>query len=248
MGYISKIKSRIILTGKKMLQGPRATSESYVSYLRSIGVEVGDDVSIFAPGKTHIEDLNPHLLTIGSHVAMTGPVTILLHDYSVGVTKVWTHGEVLGSQKPVTIGNNVFIGWGATILAGTNIGDNCVIGAGSVVSGQVEGNSIWGGVPARRICSLEEYYVRRKRKQLDEAIEIYKRYKQRFGKAPAKEIFHEYFYIFTSSSSNLCDIFTQKLDDHGNADECLRWIDSHKPQFESFESFCEYAERRISRT
>lgn len=112
MGYISKIKSRIILTGKKMLQGPRATSESYVSYLRSIGVEVGDDVSIFAPGKTHIEDLNPHLLTIGSHVAMTGPVTILLHDYSVGVTKVWTHGEVLGSQKPVTIGNNVFIGWG----------------------------------------------------------------------------------------------------------------------------------------
>lgn len=76
---------------------------------------------------------------------MTGPVPILTHDYSVGVTKIWTHGEVLGSQKPVRIGNNVFLGWGCTILPGTTIGDNCIVGAGAVVSGNLEDNSVWGG-------------------------------------------------------------------------------------------------------
>lgn len=139
------LKASVSLVCKRLIQGYRATSESYVGHLRKIGVAVGEDCVIFSPGHTNIETLNPHLLTIGNHVAMTGPVTILTHDYSVGVTKLWTHGEVLGSQKPVIIGNNVFLGWGCTVLAGTTIGDNCIIGAGSVVSGHVEGNSIWGG-------------------------------------------------------------------------------------------------------
>lgn len=240
------MKRHLVLAGKRVLQGYRATSESYVAHLRQIGTEIGEDVVIYSPGRTNIDVLNPHLLTIGSHVAMTGPVTILTHDYSVGVTKIWSHGDVIGSQKPVTIGDNVFIGWGATILAGTTIGDNCIICAGSVVSGHIDGNSIWGGVPGKRICSLEEYYDRRKRKQLDEAVEIYKRYKQRFQKVPPKELFHEYFYLFTSSSADLCEVFRQKLDDHENADECMDWIDSHDSLFDSFDSFCSFAERRIS--
>ena len=176
-------------------------------------------------------------------MAMTGPVTILLHDYSVGVTKIWTHGEVLGSQKPVTIGNNVFIGWGAIILAGTTIEDNCIIGAGAVVSGYVESNSVYGGNPAKRICSLEEYYERRKRKQIDEAADIYRRYKERFGKVPPIEVFHEYFNLFSTDSSALCPLFRQKLDDHGNAEECMSWIDSHKHVFQNYEEFCEYSEK-----
>ena len=147
------LKASVALACKRLVQGYRATSESYVEHLKKIGVAVGEDCVIFTPGRTNIETLNPHLLTIGDHVAMTGPVTILTHDYSVGVTKIWTHGEVLGSQKPVTIGNNVFLGWGCTVLAGTTIGDNCVIGAGSVVSGRVEGNSIWGGFLLRRYAA-----------------------------------------------------------------------------------------------
>lgn len=145
MAIAMGLKTSLGLVCKRLVQGYRATSEGYVAHLKKIGVAVGEDCVIFSPGRTNIETLNPHLLTIGDHVAMTGPVTILTHDYSVGVTKTWTHGEILGSQKPVTIGNNVFLGWGCTVLAGTTIGDNCVIGAGSVVSGRVEGNSIWGG-------------------------------------------------------------------------------------------------------
>ncbi len=48
-----------------------------------------------------------------------------------------------------TIGNDVLIGAGATILNGCNIGDGVVIGAGSVVNKDVEAYSIVAGIPAK---------------------------------------------------------------------------------------------------
>lgn len=127
---------------KRAVYGYKATSETYVAHLRAIGVEVGEDCEIFCPHETSIDTLNPHLLTIGDHVAITGPATILTHDYSVGVIKTWTHGEVLGDQKPVEIGSNVFLAWGCTVLPGTTIGDDVVIGAGAVVTGKIAGGRL----------------------------------------------------------------------------------------------------------
>jgi len=62
--------------------------------------------------------------------------------------------------KPITIGNNVFIGYGAVILPGAVIGDNVVIGAMSLVSGFIPTYSICAGVPARKIRTVEEYKAR----------------------------------------------------------------------------------------
>jgi len=51
--------------------------------------------------------------------------------------------------KPITVGNNVWIGAGAVVLAGVTIGDNCVIGAGSVVTRDIPANTVAVGVPCR---------------------------------------------------------------------------------------------------
>ena len=51
--------------------------------------------------------------------------------------------------KPITIGNNVWIGAGSTVLAGVTIGDNTVIGAGSVVTKSIPSNVIAVGVPCK---------------------------------------------------------------------------------------------------
>lgn len=51
--------------------------------------------------------------------------------------------------KPVHIGKNVWIGGGAIILPGVSIGDHTVIGAGSVVTHDIEANTIAYGNPCR---------------------------------------------------------------------------------------------------
>ncbi len=56
--------------------------------------------------------------------------------------------------KPVTIGNNVWIGGNVTILPGVHIGDNSTIGAGSVVTKDVPANAIVGGNPAKLIKTI----------------------------------------------------------------------------------------------
>lgn len=63
--------------------------------------------------------------------------------------------EKIGT-KPIVIGKNCFIGCNALILKGTVLGDGCVVGAGAVVSGTFEENSVIAGNPARVIKKLEE--------------------------------------------------------------------------------------------
>ncbi len=56
--------------------------------------------------------------------------------------------------KSVVIGKNVWIGAGARILPGVHIGDNAVIGAGSVVTKNVEADTVVAGVPAKFIKNI----------------------------------------------------------------------------------------------
>ena len=56
--------------------------------------------------------------------------------------------------KPVTIGNNVWIGGSVTILPGVSIGDNVSIGAGSVVVGDIPSNTVAVGNPCKVIKRL----------------------------------------------------------------------------------------------
>mgnify|MGYP005772917959 FL=1 len=58
--------------------------------------------------------------------------------------------------KPITIGNNVWIGAGSTILAGVTIGDNTVIGAGSVVKKSIPSGVVAVGVPCKTLRKITE--------------------------------------------------------------------------------------------
>ena len=56
--------------------------------------------------------------------------------------------------KPVVLKRNCWIGAGATILPGVTVGENAIVGAGSVVTKDVEPNTVVGGIPAKLIKRL----------------------------------------------------------------------------------------------
>ena len=168
-------KMEILKLLKTKILGYRAYSDTYVDHLRSIGVSVGEGVEIFRPFNTTIDIQNPHLLSIGNYVQITGPVTIMTHDYSWSVLKR-KYGYIYGNQEKTSIGNNAFIGWGATILAGSTIGDNVIIGANTVISGKVSSNSVYAGNPGKKIMTLEQFKKKREGKQLKEALNYIKEF------------------------------------------------------------------------
>ena len=59
---------------------------------------------------------------------------------------------------PITIGDSVFIGEHTIILVGKNIGNNCIVGANSLVKSTFLDNVITAGNPTKIVCMLEEYY------------------------------------------------------------------------------------------
>lgn len=60
-------------------------------------------------------------------------------------------------EQPVEIGNNVWIGVGATILKGVTIGDGAIIAAGSVVTKDIPARCLAAGVPAKVIKTDVEW-------------------------------------------------------------------------------------------
>jgi maltose O-acetyltransferase len=60
-----------------------------------------------------------------------------------------------GFAKPITIGNNVWIGGHCVIIGGIKIGDNSIIAAGSILTKDVPENTIFAGNPAKKIKDIE---------------------------------------------------------------------------------------------
>lgn len=65
-------------------------------------------------------------------------------------------GKQFGEHDPVSVGSGSWIGHGAVLLPGTRIGENVVVGAGSVVRGDVPDCSVVVGVPAKVVRRYEE--------------------------------------------------------------------------------------------
>lgn len=172
---------------KKIILGKRSSSKSYIEYLRDIGVEIGEDVTIYVPSKTLIDEQYPWMIAIGNHVRITEGVKILTHDYSWSVLKKYATenenaGEILGASGEVIIGDNVFIGMNSIITRNVTIGNNVIIGTGSVVTKDCKDDGVYVGVPAHRISSVSEYKEKRKREQLKEAKTLAVKYYEKFKK------------------------------------------------------------------
>ena len=67
---------------------------------------------------------------------------------------------------PIAVGDDVYIGLRSIVLPGVTIGDRCIIGAAAVVTHDVPSNSVAAGVPARPLCTVDDYLQRMREKSL----------------------------------------------------------------------------------
>lgn len=144
---------------RKLIYREKSSGEKYIAYCKRGGATIGNNVTVYSAKNTTIDETSLQHIFIGDNTQITAGVIILAHDYSYSVLGN-IYGELPRQQRDTIIGKNVFIGMNSIILMGSNIGDNVIIGAGSVVSGHIPSNTVCAGNPAKIICSLDQFLVK----------------------------------------------------------------------------------------
>ena len=161
---------------KKVLQGGKQMRDWYLVHLRwrhykiRRGFHAGRRVVLWAPNELSIGE-NCYIgrysqiecdADIGHNVIMANMVAFVgrydHHFRHIGTPTRLSRQirdpdyDWKGNDIKVTVGDDVWIGYGAIILSGVQIGEGSVIAAGSVVTKDVEPYTVVGGNPARKIC------------------------------------------------------------------------------------------------
>ena len=165
-------------------KGLRLIGWPFIFRFPKASVYIGDDVTINSNffsnllglyQRTIIVAKNNSKISIGDRVGISGATIYAWSGIEIGDdTRIGANVKIIDTDfhpidpeqrlkgsnsaagtKPIVIGKNVFIGMNSLILKGARIGDNCVVGAGSVVSGTWENNCIIAGNPAKVIRKLE---------------------------------------------------------------------------------------------
>ena len=146
----------------------RGGGEGRARYARDHGIyaHVGNKVSI----QSRFIPVYSELISFGNNVVVARNVDFVTHDITYAVLnrlpqeerQLFKFKERIGC---IDICDNVFIGSNSIILYDTRIGPNVIIGSGSVVTKDCEPNSVYAGVPARRIGSFEDFVKRRAKQE-----------------------------------------------------------------------------------
>ncbi|MEH7577970.1 acyltransferase [Priestia megaterium] len=122
---------------------------------KKYGVRMGNNCRIYRGVSFGSE---PYLILLGNDVTITSGNNFITHDGSLRVLR--NMGLLPNSDRfgQIEIGNNVWIGLRCTIMPGVKIGDNVIIGTGSIVTKDIPSNSVAAGVPCKVLKDINLYY------------------------------------------------------------------------------------------
>lgn len=119
-------------------------------FIQHPNVSIGSNTWIGA--RTEIVATQDSHVTIGDNCDLAQDVYI-----SCGTHEIGSHGHRAGTDtsKPVSIGSGTWVGLRATFLAGSSVGNGCVVAAGALVRDNFPDNVLIAGIPARIMRHLE---------------------------------------------------------------------------------------------
>lgn len=104
--------------------------------------------------------LYSNLVFLHDNVWVASNVGFVTHDVIHNMLNHGLGGDFIEKVGCIEVMNNVFIGSWTRILYNTRIGNNVIIGSDSLITKDIPDNSVYAGVPARRICSFDEYVMK----------------------------------------------------------------------------------------
>ncbi len=221
---------------KRIYLQEKYSSECYIRYLRKQGVKIGEHTTFYSPKETKVDLQNPYMLEIGSYVHITSGVQLLTHDYSTSILSC-VCGDIIGSVQPLIIGSHVFIGRNSIIMKGVIIHDRVIIGAQSLVTHDCQSDSVYAGVPAKRICSLTEMYHRWKIREKENAKTVAQQYYTRTGKLPDENILREYSMLFTPRIMPPPEQLKCLMESSGSFGSCMHYYQTTPSEFNGLTEF-----------
>jgi len=118
---------------------------------RQMGVRIGRNV--FVGLDTYLDCQFPELITIEDDVTISFRVTVVVHDDAKRLDRT-EPGAGDGIVAPVRLRRGCYLGAGCLILPGVTVGERAVVGAGAVVTRDVEAETVVTGVPAHATGSI----------------------------------------------------------------------------------------------
>lgn len=133
-----------------------------------------------------VDSLNPQLIEIGDNFVSAPGVVITAHDASTLI-----HTKKYRVEK-ILIKDNVFLGANSVILPGVTIGNNVIVGAGSIVTKDIPDNSVVAGNPAKFMCTTDDYIMKCETQNTlyEVPVEFWKQFKS--GKKYSEEVLKDY--------------------------------------------------------
>lgn len=216
----------------------KRSSRSFVSYLIENNIDIAESVIIQNPRSCKIDITRPSLVHIGENCFFNDQFTLLTHDFVSG-TFIHCGMMFLNSSGRVVIGNNVHFGQNVMVLKGVSIGDNCFIGAGSIVTKDIPANSIAVGTPCKVIMTLDEYYKKRLVQSEEEAFEYAQSIQECFHRRPVPADFWEEFIWFVNGDE--IDKYPEIPIKKQLGPSYEKYVSQHKAKYKSFDDFLEAA-------
>ena len=139
------------------IAGLKVASPAVYPRCRIVGRRLSIGEWAMVNSECYLDAMAPIDIGAGAHLGMR--VTVITTTHREGATG--RVGPVV--TRPVTIGDDVWIGAGALLLPGARVGARTIIAAGAVVRGDCDADSVYGGVPARKISDRGESAPRHRR-------------------------------------------------------------------------------------
>lgn len=171
LGDFVEIGALAVVQGRSIRMGAHS-SIGTMSYVSCRVIEIGEDARIreqvYVGGPQRPESrFSLGARTIVLQMANINPTMPVIIGDDTGIgghTLIFTHGAWLNAMdgypadyKPVTIGKGVWFPWRVFVMPGSTVGDGCVIGANSLVSGDIPAYSLAVGTPAKVIKSAPDW-------------------------------------------------------------------------------------------